>query len=177
MFASEILWGQCLLPLKGPVEIGNAAESAGDGDIGNGGVGIDQQPGGMSQPDIIEEIDEVDPGLRLEKTAEGGLRHIHQFGCFRQPHGPAEISIHKIDQLLHPAAVHIDVVGIIDLFSREGPRTGSLGQLVQDGHQLQHGVKARFILKLFKPGSYLLDRIAGEEDPFQRLLEKGPDGA
>lgn len=177
MFASEIFRGQTFLPFEGPVEIGNAAEPAGDGDLGNGGLGIDQQAGSMAQADVIQEIDEVDPGLRLEKTAEGGLGHTHQFGCFRQSHRPAEISVHEIDELFHPSAVHIDVVGIIDLFARQRPGIGGFGQLVQNGHQLQHGVEACPGLEFFEPGSYLLDRFTGEEDPFQGLLEQVPDSA
>lgn len=177
VFTSEILWGQSLFAFEGPVEVGNAAEPAGDGDVGDGCLGIDEQAGGVPQPDIVEEIDEVDAGLRLEKAAEGGLRHIHQFGCFRQSHRPVEISVHKIDQLFHPPAVHIDIVGIVDLFSRQRPGAGSHGQLVQNGHQLQHGVKARLEFEFFEHGSYPLDRIAGEEDAFQGLLEQAPDSA
>lgn len=177
MFTPEILWGQSFFAFKGPVEIGNAAEPAGGSDPGNGCPGIDEQPGGMAQPDIIEKIDEVGAGFRLEKTAEGCLRHTHQLGCFCQPYRPAEIGVHKIDQLFHPPAVHIDVVGIIDLFSRQRPGIGSNGQLVQNGHQLQHGVEARFKLEFFEEGSYPLDSIPGEEDAFEGLLEQVPDGA
>jgi len=177
MLAPEIFRGQSLLPLKSAVEVGNAGEPAGDGNIGDGGLGIDQQPGSVSQPDIIEEVDEIDAGLGLEKATESGLSHTHQFCCFRQPDGPAEIGIHKIDQLFHPAAVHVDIVGIVVLFSRKGPRAGSLGQLVEDGHQFQHGVEACLQLQRFELGGYVLDRFVGEEDAFQGLLEQVADGA
>ena len=177
MFAPEIFWGQALFPFEGAVEIGYAAESAGSCDPGNGSLGIDQQARGMSQPYIIEEIDEVGTRLGLEETAEGCLCHIHQFGGFGQAQGAAEISIHKIDQLLHPSAVHIDIVGIVDLISGQGPGIGGFGQLVQDGHQFQHGVEARLQFEFFEPGRYPPDRIAGEEDTFQGLFEEAPDGA
>ena len=117
MFASEIFWGQSFFAFEGPVEIGNAAEAAGGGDLGDGRLCVDEQTGGMSEPDIIQEVDEVDAGLCLEKAAEGGLCHVHELGCFGQSHGAVEIGIHKVDELFHPPAVHVDVVGVVDLFS------------------------------------------------------------
>ena len=177
MFASKILWGQALFAFEGSVEIGNAAKAAGGGDFGDGCLCIDEQAGGMSEPDIIQEVDEVDAGLCLEKAAEGGLCHVHKLGCFGQSHRPVEIGIHKVDELFHSPAVHVDIVGVVDLFSRQGPGAVGHGELVKDGHELQHRVKACLKLELFEQGSYLLDRIAGEKDPFQGLFEQVADRA
>ena len=175
VFAPEIFWGQSLFAFEGPVEIGNAAKAAGGGDVGDGSLCIDEQPGGMSEPDIIQEVDEVDAGLCFEEAAEGGLCHIDELGCFGQAHRPVEIGIHKVDELFHAPAVHIDVVGVVDLFSGQGTGAFSYGELVQDGHELQHGVEAGLKLELFEQGSDLLDRIAGEEDTFQGLFEQVAD--
>ena len=172
MFAPEIFWGQSLFAFEGPVEIGNAAKAAGGGDVSDGSLCIDEQPGGMSEPDIIQEVDEVDAGLCLEKAAEGGLCHTYELGCFGQAHRPVEIGIHKIDELFHAPAVHINVVGVVDLFSRQGPGAFGYGELVKDGHELQHRVEAGLEFELFEQGGYLLDRPAGEKDPFQGLFEE-----
>ena len=117
MFSSEVLWGQTFFAFEGPVEIGNAAKAAGGGDLSNGCLCINEQAGGMSEADVIQEVDEVDAGLCFEEAAEGGLCHVHEFGCFGQSHRAVEVGIHKVDELFHPPAVHIDVVGVVDLFS------------------------------------------------------------
>src|SRR5205823_1263820 len=155
-----------------PVEIGNAAKAAGGGDVGDRGLCIDEQPGGVSEADIIQEVDEVDAGLCLEKAAEGGLCHTDEPGCFGQAYRPVEIGIHKVDELFHAPAVHIDVVGVVDLFSRQGAGAFGYGELVKDGHELKDRVKAGLTLELFEQGGYLPDRLAGEKDPFQGLFEQ-----
>lgn len=149
VFAPKIFWGQSFFAFECPVEIGDAAKAAGSGDFGDRSLCIDEQPGGVSEADIIQEVDEVDAGLCLEKAAEGGLCHTYELGCFGQAHRPVEVGIHKVDELFHASAVHIDVVGVVDLFSRQGPGVGGHGKLIQDGHQLYHGVEACFELELF----------------------------
>ena len=157
MLGPEVLGSFSFFPFKGTIEIGYAGKAAGERYIGNGIFCIDEHPGCMPQADIIEEIHESNARLYLEESAKGRFRHIHQLGYFIQADGPVEIYVHEFDQLLHAKAIHIDIIGIIDLFPGERAGAGGDGQFVQDGHQFQHGPETCLLIQGDQPRRNLLN--------------------
>jgi len=113
----------------------------------------------MAQTDIVEKVDEVGACLCLEKPAKGRLGYVHQFGGFAQPYGPAEVGIHKFDELFHADAIHVDIVGVVYFIPRETAGPGVHGQFVQNGHQLDDGVETRLVLQFLKAGGEPADRL------------------
>src|SRR5450631_3510408 len=127
----EFLGGAILFLFENPVEVGDIVEPAVVGYFRNGMGRIDQHPGCMAQPDLIQAVDEGVSRSFFDEAAEGYFRHTHQFGYLTQADRLIITVIHILERLLQAPAV------VCEMFVRERsvgqcPHVPGNGQIVQD---------------------------------------------
>jgi hypothetical protein len=175
MLFAEIFGHEALALFEDAVEVGEAGEAALLGDLGDGGGGVDEQPGCMTDADVVEIVDEGDAGLGLEETAESGFGHLDEIGGLGKADRPAEMFVDEVDDLLDPLAVVVDEFGVIGDVVAEGAGVGRERQIVEDRHQLEHGVETFFFAERFEPRRDPFDSAARKGDALQRAFEQTAD--
>lgn len=175
MFFAEVFGDEAFSFFEDAVEVGEAGEAAFEGDLADGGGGVDEETGGVADADVVQVVDEGDAGLGLKETAECGFGHLNEIGGFGETDGAAEIFVDEVDDLLDPLAIVVDQFGVIGYIFAEGAGVGRERKLVEDGHQLEHGVEPFLFRQGFEPGRDAFDGPARERDAFERALEKTTD--
>lgn len=106
----ELGRGAAVLTAEYTVEIREVVKAAFKGNLGNGLGSVDQESGGMAQPDLIKAVDKGFACTFLDKAAEGHLRHVHHFGYIGQGNVLFIMSFHKLEGLFNAAAGVVQVI-------------------------------------------------------------------
>ena len=75
---SELLGGTGFLLFEDAIEIGDVVEPAMIRDLRNGMRGVDQHPGSVPQPYLIETVDKGIARAFFDKAAKRHIRHAYQ---------------------------------------------------------------------------------------------------
>ena len=144
---SEFFWSAALFLFEDPVEVGDIIEAAVVRNFCNGMGGIDQFFGSMSQPDFIQAVNKCIACSLFYEPTEGNFRHIDQPGNFTERNCAVIIMIHDTEKLFQCVLLLELNCSLLKLALDKCAHIAGNGEIMQDRHQFQHGIKPIFFIQ------------------------------